>query len=225
MLEVDRDVKRVKTDFIQISEQKVFRVKIPNFKPRILKKAGKMLFGKRAIIGEDYDEKLLLKYGIVPITPQKLCRYLAGKIYLKTLEKFEMLPEKTAVSIFGGGLANFNRFGLDKIIKNVGYLGISSRDSENFAEYIMEEYGISATRCMRETDVSVFICEKEFALHCESGNRHYILRDVKILTAKNISNIPETHLKSGCLALIEAGSISVDDIVLDDLIFSGEKLT
>ncbi|MBR5479188.1 MAG: hypothetical protein IKU84_03335 [Clostridia bacterium] len=225
MLEIDSSVRRIKTDTMRVLEQKVLRVKIPNFKPRTLKKASKVLYGKRVIVDDECDEEPLLKYGITPIIPLRLYSYLAGEIYLKTLKKFEISPEKTSVAIFCGGLANFTRYGLEKIIKNAGYLSISSRDSSAFSEYVMEEYGISVTQSTKNADISVFIYEKEFSLQYRQKNVCYILSDTKIVTDKNVGDIPKTHLKSVCLALVESGSISPEDLVVNELIFKEEKLT
>lgn len=223
MLEINKSIRKIQIDYKKINDNKILSVQIPSLRKRHMKKAEKLLKGKRVIIEDEWDENALSKWGISPISPKKLNRYLTGEIYKKLLAQFKIPPDKAYVSIKAGRIGSAERFGLDEIIKNARHISFSSSDSVELSQYIFENYGISPIKYESRANIVINMYETEFSICFKSERGIFNLKDISIMKDGRFCEIPSTHLKSACLALIERGSLGEDEIGIEKLHFMLEN--
>ncbi len=224
LLEIDKSLRRVHKADIKLSGYNMLWIKIPNEKKRHLKKAGKLLAGRRVIISESCAEEELSAYGITAISPSKVYRYLAAEIYRKTLEYFKTTPDKAHIYIRAGRIGNTWLHSIEEIIKNARHIAIESNDSDLISEYIMENYGISLS-CAKNANIVIDMYEKDFSIHFIKDDLIYRLNGTTVAKDEKTSHIPSTHLKSAYVALIEAGALATKELRVGQITFECEKLT
>lgn len=219
MLEFNENIRRVRSEDLILLGEKIRVVTIPNTKRRYLKKAKKILGNCRVIIPEDRDKENLYACGIMPIEHQRLYKYVAGKIYVKTLEYFNLSPFKANVLVCGGRLSSH---GMSEIIKNARYISLRASNGEELSDELMEDYGISVAG-VSNPNIVLYMYEKDFSVHFFNGEKRYALRDISVFSPQIDMWLPKSYFKSACVAFIEAGKIKISEIQVGDISFYCEN--
>lgn len=204
MLETDNTIKKIKVESLKFLAFDLIQVKIPDDRGRYLKKAAKILKGKRVIIGENYDAKKLLEYKIHPILPQRIYKYLTDKIFNATVEYFGL--DKARVSVRTGIITEKERTILEQIALNSQHVSVISPNREMVADWLMENYGISPVSGSKKADILIDMFDEEFSLTYVRRNCKYVLSDVRVMVDDE-ADFSESHMKSACLAAITAGLV------------------
>lgn len=206
ILAIDETLRKMQVEEKVICNKKFLCVTIPKCTSRNLRHAAKKLRGLRVVVPDECDDKIKSLFCTVS-SEGILCR-LAFRLYMSALKEFKLARVSLLICSTYFGAEDFKM--LFSFVGNARYISLNASNSQEIAEYLFENYGVAASEETEQANIIINMYEKNFSLHIINGGFKYTLREVKI-SLRGAEQYP-LHIKGICLSLLQAGSITADDI-------------
>ena len=225
LIEFDSKLHRVRSERKRTSDIELICITLPSDKPRHLRKASKLLYGVRTVIPDELSASVFEKAGICVVQKSELAFRLAVDIYKNAMCRYRLKPKDITLAVYSGHLGVSAENILDTLAKSARYIVPLSPDADSAAEYLLENYGIAASFTPNTSNVKLYLYEKNFSLHIIKGDFVHIFKDVKIALPEKFNALPKGYEKGFATALLQAGIVRENDVIILDCVYETQKLT